>query len=55
LLKEWTYAGIFFLLTGAVFSHITVGHKVAELFPSLLLLVLTILSWYFRPEGRKAG
>src|ERR1700759_1902947 len=25
LLKEWAYAGIFFLLTGAVISHIAAG------------------------------
>jgi uncharacterized membrane protein YphA (DoxX/SURF4 family) len=53
LLKEWTYAGFFFLLTGALFSHIAVGHGMSELFPSFLLLVLTVLSWYFRPAGRK--
>src|SRR5215470_8749878 len=53
LLKEWTYAGFFFLLTGAVFSHIAVGHSMKELFPSMLLLVLTVLSWYFRPPQRK--
>ena len=53
LLKEWAYAGIFFLLTAAIFSHIAVGHPLKELFPSLLLLVLTVLSWYFRPANRK--
>ena len=53
LIKEWAYAGIFFLLTAAVYSHIAVGHEAKELFPSALLLVLTILSWYFRPESRK--
>jgi len=55
LLKEWTYAGFFFLLTGALFSHVAVGHSMAELFPSFLLLVLTVLSWYFRPAGRKVA
>lgn len=53
LLKEWTYAGIFFLLTGALFSHIAIGNPMIELFPSALLLVLTIVSWYLRPEERK--
>ena|SRR5688572_977180 len=53
LIKEWAYAGIFFLLTGAIFSHLEVGHAAAELFPSAFLLVLTGLSWYFRPPGRK--
>ena len=53
LLKEWAYAGYFFLLTGAVYSHIAVGHPMNELIPSLLLLVLTVVSWYFRPADRK--
>ena len=53
LLKEWAYAGFFFLLTGAIFSHVAVSHSFKEIFPSLLLLVLTLLSWYFRPPNRK--
>ncbi len=53
LLKEWAYAGFVFLLTGAAFSHIAVGHGLAELFPAMLLLVMTVLSWYFRPAGKK--
>jgi len=53
LLKEWAYAGFFFLLTGALYSHVAVDHGAGELFPSLLLLVLTVLSWYFRPAERK--
>jgi len=53
LLKEWAYAGFFFLMTGAAYSHIAVGHSASELFPSLLLLTLTVVSWYFRPADRK--
>ena len=53
LLKEWAYAGFFFAMTGATFSRIAVGSSVNELFPSLLLLILTAISWYFRPAGRK--
>lgn len=53
LLKEWAYAGFFFLLTGALFSHFASGDNLNELFPSLLLLALTGVSWYFRPSGRK--
>ena len=53
LLKEWTYAGFFFAMSGAIFSHIAVGDPMSEIFPSLLLLVLTIVSWYSRPEERK--
>jgi hypothetical protein len=53
LLKEWAYAGFFFIMTGAMYSHIAVSDPTVELFPSLLLLVLTVLSWYFRPAERK--
>lgn len=53
LLKEWTYAGFFFAMSGAAFSHIAIGDPVVELFPSLLLLILTAVSWYFRPADKK--
>src|ERR1700730_7399065 len=53
LLKEWAYAGFFFAMSGAIFSHIAVGDSVKELIPSLLLLILTVVSWYFRPDNRK--
>jgi uncharacterized membrane protein YphA (DoxX/SURF4 family) len=53
LLKEWAYAGFFFVMSGAIFSHIAVGHPMKEIFPGLLLLILTVMSWYFRPADRK--
>ena len=53
LVKEWAYAGFFFLLTGAIFSHIAVAHSAKELFPASLLLVLMALSWYYRPASKK--
>lgn len=53
LLKEWAYAGLFFMMSGAIFSHIIIGDAVNELVPSLLLLLLIIVSWYFRPLNRK--
>ncbi|HEY1040854.1 MAG TPA: DoxX family protein [Bacteroidia bacterium] len=53
LVKEWAYAGFFFSMSGAVFSHIAVGDGAIELFGPILLLVLTIVSWYFRPLNRK--
>src|SRR2546425_7338747 len=52
-LKEWAYAGFFFVMSGAIFSHIASGDSVNELFPSLLLLILIVVSWYFRPADRK--
>src|SRR5258706_11114855 len=53
LLREWAYAGIFFVMSGAIFSHIAIGDPMSALFPSLMLLILTVLSWYFRPADRK--
>jgi uncharacterized membrane protein YphA (DoxX/SURF4 family) len=53
LLKEWAYAGFFFIASGALLSHIAVCNPAVELFGPSLLLVLTIISWYFRPANRK--
>ena len=52
-LKEWAYAGFFFAMSGAAISHIIMGDPFSEIAPSLLLLTLTMVSWYFRPESRK--
>jgi len=53
LLKEWAYAGFFFAMSGAIFSHLSVGDDAMTLFGPTLLIVLTIISWYFRPADRK--
>lgn len=53
LLKEWAYAGFFFAMSGAAISHFAVGQSFTEAFPALILLIVTILSWYFRPSDRK--
>jgi DoxX-like family len=53
LLKEWAYAGFFFAMSGAVFSHLAVRDGAAEYFGPVLLLALTVASWYFRPADRK--
>ncbi|UEG49713.1 DoxX family protein [Ferruginibacter lapsinanis] len=53
LLKEWAYAGFFFAMSGAIFSHIAVGDGTKEFFGPTLLLILTMISWYFRPADRK--
>src|SRR5437016_3094788 len=53
LLKEWAYAGFFFAMSGAVFSHVASGDALKENFPALLLLILTAISWYFRPADRR--
>ncbi|HEY8398004.1 MAG TPA: DoxX family protein [Flavihumibacter sp.] len=53
LLKEWAYAGFFFMMSSAFASHIINGNAFSDTAPSLLLLVLTIISWLIRPAERK--
>jgi hypothetical protein len=53
LLKEWAYAGFFFAMSGAIFSHLANGDPGKEFFGPALLLTLTVVSWYFRPAERK--
>lgn len=53
LLKEWAYAGLFFAMSGAAYSHIAIGDSFGETFPSVLLLTLTVISWYCRPPSKK--
>lgn len=53
LVKEWAYAGFFFAMSGAIYSHVAANSSVSDMFGPLLLLALTVLSWYFRPANRK--
>ncbi len=53
LLKEWAYAGFFFVMSGAVFSHVAAGDSVISTIPALFLLILIAVSWYSRPANRK--
>lgn len=54
LLKEWAYAGFFFAMSGAIISHLAVGDGDTKgIIGPALLIILTIVSWYFRPAGRK--
>ena len=53
LLKEWAFAGFFFAMSGATISHFAVGQAITEALPSIILLLVTVTSWYFRPNDRK--
>lgn len=55
LVKEWAYAGFFFVMTGAAISHIVMKEPFVEVVPSLTLLTAIIVSWYFRPASRKVA
>lgn len=52
LVKEWAYAGIFFVYSGAIVSHLTTGKDVQEVPICSILLVLTVASWALRPAAR---
>lgn len=51
--KEWAYAGFFFLMTGALLSHLAMGDAGKAIFGPLFQTIFIVLSWYFRPADRK--
>lgn len=53
LVKEWAYAGIFFVMTGASISHIASDSSVFHIVVPLIIVSLAIASWYLRPPSRK--
>lgn len=52
-IKEWAYAGMFFDLTGAAFSHAAVGDEASKIVTPLVLTALVVASWALRPASRK--
>lgn len=54
LVKEWAYAGLFFVMTGALISHLAMGdNNIQAIIGPLMQTIFIILSWYFRPADRK--
>jgi uncharacterized membrane protein len=53
LVKEWAYAGFFFVMSGAAFSHFASGDSITQATPSLVLLIFILVSWHFRPADRR--
>lgn len=53
LVKEWAYAGFFFAMSGAVISHLASGYGFIDFAAPLAFLILTVLSWWLRPDDRK--
>lgn len=45
-LKEWTYAGFFFVLTGAVISHLASGNGLQEIILPFVFVMVTVVSWW---------
>lgn len=55
VLKEWAYAGAFFVFSGAVVSHLTTGKDLQELGVLAVALVLVVASWALRPSSRRVS
>jgi hypothetical protein len=53
LVKEWAYAGFFFLLTGGVASHLLAGDSLAQTSWVAIFAGLTGASWFLRPASRR--
>jgi len=54
LIKEWAYAGFFFTMTGALFSHLAIGdYEIKAIIGPIMQITFIILSWHFRPVDRK--
>ena len=56
-LKEWAYAGAFFVYSGAVASGIARGldDPGTYIWPALILAILALASWALRPQSRILG
>ena len=54
ILKEWAYAGFFFVMTGALISHLaSADYGLKGLIGPFMQTIFIITSWYFRPANRK--
>jgi uncharacterized membrane protein YphA (DoxX/SURF4 family) len=54
-LKEWAYAGTFFVYAGAAASLAARGDGMGDVIAPLALAVLTLASWALRPPSRTLG
>ncbi|MFF8605490.1 DoxX family protein [Streptomyces sp. NPDC015346] len=53
MIKEWAYAGIFFMWSGAVVSHLALGDGPVSWGPPLMFLAFAVASWALRPADRR--
>jgi uncharacterized membrane protein YphA (DoxX/SURF4 family) len=52
-LKEWAYAGIAIDLIGATYAHASSGHAIGDIILPLVVLAISMASWYLRPADRR--
>jgi hypothetical protein len=55
VIKEWAYAGAFFVYSGAVVSHLVTRSDLPEIGILAVLIALTFTSWVLRPVSRRLG
>jgi DoxX-like family len=55
LLKEWAYAGSFFVFSGAVTSHIAAGDGFGHWVGPGIGAAVTVISWGLRPPSRRVS
>jgi hypothetical protein len=55
LLKEWAYAGLFFVYSGAVASHLLAGDHFSVWVGPFIFCLLTVVSRALRPDSRKVS
>ncbi|OKJ92536.1 hypothetical protein AMK26_34720 [Streptomyces sp. CB03234] len=53
MIKEWAYAGVFFMWSGAVVSHLALGDGLVSWGPPLMFLAFAVASWALRPADRR--
>jgi uncharacterized membrane protein YphA (DoxX/SURF4 family) len=54
-LKEWAYAGSFFVYVGATVSGMVRGGDPGDIWTPLILGLITLASWALRPSNRTLG
>jgi uncharacterized membrane protein len=54
-LKEWAYAGLIFVYTGAIASRLAVGDPAATLVGPMIFTGLVAASWFLRPSDRRGS
>ena len=54
-LKEWAYAGTFFVYVMAAVSWVACGGGLGDLIGPLVFAMLTLASWALRPPSRTLG
>jgi uncharacterized membrane protein len=51
-LKEWAYAGVFFVFSGACFSNLFMG-ETGQAIGVLAFIIIPVASWALRPASRR--